>query len=296
MSTLAIVLVACSSSSGPTAAATTEPSGGASGAPSSEPSASPAAGDVDHKTGATDILLRYEEGGGFVMPAFQAANVPHFTLYGDGTVIFRNPMLEVPPADGSVFIANPMRTATLSEEQIQDLLVLALTEGGLAGARPNYANDMIADASTAIFTIEAGGIKKTVSVYALGLDMENMADAPARAAFKKLADFLTDFDEGGSIETAVYEPEAYRGVLFDSPGVVVPDARTWPWTDITPADFSADADPEGNQFPNRTMTAAELDLLEVTDYQGGFQGMVLNGPDGKLYTFSLRPLLRGEAS
>ena len=34
------------------------------------------------------------------MPAFTAAAVPHFTLYGDGTVIFRNPMAEAPPAEG----------------------------------------------------------------------------------------------------------------------------------------------------------------------------------------------------
>ena len=80
------------------------------------------------------------------MPAFTAAAVPHFTLYGDGTVIFRNPMLEPPPAEGSVFKMNPLRTAKLSEEQIQDLLMLALTEGGLAVARPEYRNDMVADA------------------------------------------------------------------------------------------------------------------------------------------------------
>jgi hypothetical protein len=187
-----------------------------------------------------------------------------------------------------------MRTAMLSEEQIQDLLILALGEGGLAGARPNYTNDMVADASTAIFTIEAGGIKKSVSVYALGLDVAGGADAPARAAFMKLAERLADFDQGGSIETAVYEPAAYRGVLFESPGIVAPDVRAWPWTDISPADFAIDADPNGNQFPHRVMTPAEVELLDVADYQGGFQNLVLNGSDGKEYTFSLRPLLPGE--
>ena len=78
---------------------------------------------------------------------------------------------------------------------------------------------MIADASTAVFTIDAGGIKKIVSVYALGLEMEGVADGPARAAFKKLADRLSDFDQGGTIPTDVYEPAAYRGVLFERPGI-----------------------------------------------------------------------------
>ena len=287
----AILIAACTAAGGASAPPTSGPSGAP---PSVAPAASQAADAIEHKTGATDILLRYEEGGGFIMPSFTAAAVPHFTLYGDGTVVFRNPMLEAPPAEGSIFKMNPLRTAKLSEEQIQDLLKLALTEGGLAAARPEYHNDMVADAGTAIFTIEAGGLKKTVSVYALGLEMEGMIDGPARATFKKLADRLTDFDQGGTIKTDVYQPPAYRGVLFEAAGIEAPDIRNWPWPDLTAADFKPDADPNGNQFPHRKLTPAEVDLLKVTDYQGGLQNVVLRDPDGKLYTFSLRPLLPGE--
>jgi hypothetical protein len=288
---LAIVVAACTAAGG----ASSPPTSGPSGAPPSDaPAATAAADAIEHKTGATDILLRYEEGGGFIMPAFTAAAVPHFTLYGDGTVIFRNPMLEAPPAEGSVFKMNPLRTAKLSEEQIQDLLKLALTEGGLGAARPEYHNDMVADAGTAIFTIEAGGLKKTVSVYALGLEQEGMIDGPARATFKKLADRLTDFDQGGTIKTDIYQPPAYRGVLFEAPGIEAPDIRAWPWPDLTAADFKPDADPNGNQFPHRKLTIQEVDLLGIKDYQGGFQNLVLRDPDGKPYTFSLRPLLPGE--
>jgi hypothetical protein len=290
-SALATIVAACSAAGAPSAATS-----GPSAAPSVEPTATPAADAIEHKTGATDIVLRYEEGGGFIMPAFTAAAVPHFTLYGDGTVIFRNPMLEAPPAEGSIFKMNPLRTAKLSEEQIQDLLRLALVEGGLGTARPEYHNDMVADAGTAVFTIEAGGLKKSVSVYALGLDTPGVADGPARATFKKLADRLTDFDQGGKIATDVYQPEAYRGVLFDATGIEAPDIRQWPWPDFTAADFKPDADPNGLQFPHRKMTPAEIDLLNVTDYQGGFQNLVLTAPDKKLYTLSLRPLLPGETS
>jgi hypothetical protein len=248
-------------------------------------------GAIDHKTGSTDVLLRYEEGGGFVMPAFLASQAPHFTLYGDGTVIFRNPMLELPAAEGSVGMFNPMRTTKLTEEQIQELLLLALGEGGLAVARPNYENTMVADASTAIFTIDAGGVEKTVSVYALGMDTQAGADAAARAAFQKLAQRLTDFDQGGAFETAVYEPQAYRAVLMEAPGVQAPDVRAWPWPDLNVTDFKPSADPNGLQLPQRTMTPAEIEKLDVKDFQGGFQGLVLKGPDGKLYTLSVRPLL-----
>jgi hypothetical protein len=290
-SALAILIAACSVAGGPSP---TPASPGSSAAPSVAPAATSDPDAIEHKTGATDILLRYEEGGGFIMPAFTAAAVPHFTLYGDGTVIFRNPMAEPPPAESSIFRMNPLRTAKLSEDQIQELLLLALGEGGLAVARPNYTNDMIADASTAVFTIEAGGLKKTVSIYALGLEMEGVADGPARAAFKKLADRLTDFDQGGTIATDVYQPEAYRGVLFEAPGIEATDVRDWPWPDINPSDFTPDPDPNANQFPHRRMTIEEVDVLGIKDYQGGFQNLVLKSSDGKTWTFSLRPLLPGE--
>ena len=39
---------------------------------------------------------------------------------------------------------------------------------------PEYDNPMVADAGTAIFTIRAGGLDKTVNVYALGLDDPNI--------------------------------------------------------------------------------------------------------------------------
>jgi hypothetical protein len=288
---LAVTLLACSSGAAQSLAPSTPSTGGPSAAPSNAPSGTPIAGGVEHKTGATDILLRYDEGGGFMIAGYSASQAPPFTLYGDGTVIFRNPILEMPAAQGSVQTFNPMRTAKLSEEQIQELLILALGEGGLAAARPNYENNMVADAGTTVFTIDAGAIKKTVSIYALGLDDPSGQDAVARAAFKKLADRLADFDQSGSIATDVYTPDAYRASLIESPGIAAPDIREWPWTDLTVADFKPDADPNGLQFPHRTMTPAEIDMLNVKDYEGGFNGLVLRGTDKKLYTVALRPIL-----
>jgi hypothetical protein len=287
--TLALVTAACS---GAGSSGLPDGSAGASDAPGATP-----VGGIEHPTGADEVILRYEEGGGFVPAGFFATETPHFTLYGDGTVVFRNPAAEPPPPVGSVFLMNPHRTATLDADQIQELLAFALGEGGLAAARPEYTNDMVADASTAVFTIDAGGIKKRVSVYALGLDLPEEgagADAPARAAFSKLAARLNDFDQGGTIPTDVYVPTAYRGVLFESPGIVAPDVREWPWPDLTPADFVMGDDANARPFPSRTMAPAEIDVLGIEDYEGGFQGMVIAGPDGKMYTFSLRPLLPGE--
>lgn len=292
---LVLTVAACSQAGG---AGSPVASPATTAAASATPGASADADAIDHATGASDIVLRYDEGGGFVMASYAATMVPPFTLYGDGTIVFRDPTLELPPMTGSVGRFNPLRTAKLTEAQIQDLLRLALGEGGLAVARPEYRNDMIADAGTAIFTIAAGGLTKTVSVYALGLDpsVEGVPDAQARLGFAALAKALTSIEKLGAITATDYEPTAYRGVLMENPGVVDPAMIAWPWSDITPADFAVDADPNGLQFPHRTMTPAEVDALGIDGYEGGLQNVTLNGPDGATYTLSLRPLLPDESA
>jgi hypothetical protein len=284
---VAVLIAACSGSAGSSG----RPSGSPVTSPSVEPTRTPAdAGAIDHPTGATDVILRYDLGGGFVMPSYLASQAPIFTLYGDGTVIFRNPAQEAPAPIGNVFRYAPFRTARLSEEQIQATLQRALVEGGLGTARLNYENNQVADAPTSTFTIDAGGVRKTVSVYALGLEVDGSADAVSRQAFASLADDLADFDQGGSIETQVYIPQAYRGILLE--GVAGdPDARAWPWDDIAPTDFVAPSDPNSFGLPQRVMTPAEIDALGIDDHEGGWQGMTLRTDDGAVSTFSLRPLL-----
>jgi hypothetical protein len=291
LAALIVVLAACS---GGGASVAPPASPGSSGTPTDVPGETPDFGAIEHPTGATDVVLRYEEGGGFMMPAWLATQAPIFTLYGDGTIIFRNPTRDPLEPIGSVNPMRPFRTAKLSEEQIQDLLTEALGEGGLGIARPDYPNDQISDASTAVFTINAGGLKKTVSIYALGLEIDGGQDAPARAAFAKLAAKLANIDDGGAIATAEYAPDRYRGILLEGqPGV--PDAKPWPWAEIKPGDFVLDRDPNAFQLPARVMAVDDVNELGIDPFLGGFQGMTLIGPDdGKVYSFSLRPLLRDE--
>ncbi len=288
---LIAVLAACSGAAAPSTpvASDTPPSA------SPEASEKPAVGAIDHATGATDVILRYEEGPGFMMPGFVATMAPHFTLYGDGTIVFRNPMAEAPPAVGPIFFNNAYRTATLSEDQIQEILEFALSEGGLATAKAQYENNMVADAGTSIFTINAGGVEKTVNVYALGMEGEGVPDQPARLLFKALAERLANFDQNGTIPTDQYTPEGYRAVLIDTNGFPGDAPVAWPWTDIAPSDFKVN-EPTGQFFPSRVMTAEELAPLGVEGIEGGFQGITLLGPDGdaKSYTLAVRPLLPGE--
>jgi hypothetical protein len=287
---LLVVINACDGSS-----ASAPPTGSppTSEAPFDTPSESPNFGLIEHPTGATDVVLRFEEGGGFVMPAFLATQAPIFTLYGEGTIVFRDLTQDPLEPIGSVSPMRPMSIAKLTEAQVQDLLTFALGEGGLGIARPTYSNDQISDAPTALFTVNAGGLKKSVSIYALGLEIEGTQDAAARAAFRKLADRLQNIDDGGTISIAEYAPEGYRGILLDGqPG---PDSKPWPWARVSPKDFIANGDPNAFQLPTRSMSVDEVKALGIDPYAGGFQGPTLVGPnDGKVYSFSLRPLLPDE--
>jgi hypothetical protein len=292
----AVFLAACSGSN-PSVAPSVPQADLPSGSPSGSPALSPAAGGLEHPTGATDVVLRSEVGGGFVMAGFAASQVPTFTLYGDGTIVFRNDAQELPPMQGSVMRTNPLRTAKLSEDQIQDLLVYALEVAGLGVARAQYDNPMVADAGTTTFTIDAGGVKKAVAITALGMeDVPGVPDMAARRGFGELATRLADFDQGGAIATDVYRPTAYRGILMDGTGNTDPNVVPWPWDDIKPADFKGPADPNAFQLATRTLTPEEVAALGIDGPEGGFQNLLLGGPgDGKLYSFALRPLLPDDA-
>ena len=301
---LLLVALAAAACSGPSPSPSTSaapPSGSpiAGASATAIPSTGPTVGAIEHATGATDVVLRLEQGGGFVAPEFLATQAPSFTLFGNGVIVFQQTPTVFPQPDANgVVKAIPWRTAKLDEGQIQELLGFALGQGGLGTARESYIAGGIADAPDTTFTIRAGGIDKTVVVNALGMDTRGGPDTVARAAFSKLAARLQDFDQGGSIDSDVYQAERSRGILSErdaTPGVEVLD---WPWPAIKPADFKAGANDGsgtgGPIVPHRTMTADEVAALKLTGIEGGVQGLTLRGPDGKAYSFATRPLLVDE--
>ena len=284
--TTAIALSAC----GATSSGTTVP---VDVGPTAAPTATP--DGITHPTGPREIILRLDEAGGFVPVEWMAAHVPYFTLYGDGRVVFVSTSSIVEPSPDGVMTGSPLRTATLSEAQIQDLLLFALADGGLAAARAEYQNPFVADAPTAVFEIHADGDSKTVSVVALGMDGEPGPDTAIKAAFMKLADLLRDFDKGGTLGSAPYEPTAYRGVLMDASGAQGVRIREWPWPAIDLEEFTLPADPNTLQLRTRLLTPAEVGAIGVAGSAAGIVGgAYFRAPDQKLYSLALRPLLPDE--
>jgi hypothetical protein len=292
---VALLVAACS---GATSSPSPSAQGGSSAPPSTAPSASPAptVGAIDHQTGATDVVLRVEQGGGFVPMDFLASQAPTFILYGTGVIVFQ-PKAETAPEPDSAGVVHRVacRTASLDEGQIQQLLEFALGPGGLGTAKDAYLEGGIADAPSTIFTLKAGGLDKQVVVSALSGEPVQGPDAAARASFFKLWQRLSDFDAGGSISTDVYQAQQYRGVL--SQGQAQPGANplAWPWASIKPADFKeGPTDGGGVGLPHRTLTSADVDSLGIQDVVGGLQNVALTGPDGKTYLLTVRPLLPDE--
>jgi hypothetical protein len=272
-------------------------SGAASVPPGSTPSPTPVPSvGIEHATGATDLVLRYDRGGGFMAPNSLVTEGPIFSLYGDGTIIFRDITVAAPTeaADG-LGRGLPYRTARLSEPQIQALLDFAINDGILGIARAQYLNNRIADAPTTVFTIHAGALNKTVSVMGLGIDAgEPGPDGAALNAMTKLAERLGNFNAGSGFETQAYMPDRYRALLLEAPFGGGPAPVAWPWPEIKPTDFAVPADPEAISFPRRTITAEEAAKLNLQQIEGGLLGIPLRAPDGKIYTLALRPLLPDE--
>lgn len=278
----AVAIAACS----PNGSGSPSPTGSPGTTP--EPSGTPVG--IEHATGAKDVVLRFEEGGGFMAMGFLAGQAPTFTLYGDGTVIFRDWSQQQPPAIGDASPQLPYQIVKLTEDEVQQLLEYVIGPGALGIARASYVQGGIADAPTSVFTLNAGGTTKTVSVNALGFDNPQSPDA---LILKQLADAGTRLREFKAANAPVWQPDRYRGIL-------TPDAfgnpRDWPWPDLKPSDWHTMTTPNGFTWNARTMTAAEIDALTMEHIEGGVINVVVSGPgDGKVYSFTLRPLLPDEA-
>lgn len=263
------------------------------------PAASPAAdcvpgqvGTIDHPTGCTDIVLQMDSVGGFVPLEYNLTATPSFTLYGNNVAIFRpQPVDGMYPGLGEPMI--PLQQATLTPEQVDALLTFALGPGGLANANAEYFNPMIADAPNTVFTIDAGGVVKTVSATALGMDDPTNPDAAILAQLASLQDLLDSFEEqADQVESvAPYEPAAYRGMLTQVWEGATDVAIAWPWDDVTLEDFVAP--------PDNVARYAELtpeQVAAVTDIpSGGITNIRVTAPDGSDWFLNVRPLLPGES-
>jgi hypothetical protein len=263
-------------------------------APTTAPTWSPT-GRIEHPTGSSDVVLRLDIGpdvavGELEGDLFQPG--PEFTLYGDGTAIFRHDADTPISPDGPIVRAAPFMAAELVDADVQSLLLFALGEGGLADACDVYP------------TLDVdNSISVAVEVHADGIDRR--VDLGGSGALDQLVDRLAGYDPGTDVQTRVWTGDRYWGHLFEAGSAIDigllprPDDAgfvDWPWSTFEPADFEG---VEGGWIggPRRVMSADEAAILGLSDDGGVVRRLYLVGPDGStIYAFSLWPMLPDEAS
>jgi hypothetical protein len=235
---------------------------------------------------ASDVVLRMEITGGFVPFEAHLLRVPTFTLYSDGLAIYR-PAPD--PMDDSGY-RDPLRQVTLSQDQVDELLDYALNTAGLADARDHYDNEMVADASTVVFTVNTADVQTQVSVYALGLN--EGPDVQARMAFEDLGGILADFDSWlpDDADVAEYMPPTYLGVFAEEDPESA-DLAPWPWDDLDPAQLEPVT--EAPFFSTAPLAPEQVGLVTNVP-SGGVADIYVSAPDGAAYRLMTRPLLPDE--
>jgi hypothetical protein len=144
-------------------------------------SGTPAPTGIAHPTSPDRAVLTVSYEGGFVAPEVTLTRVPLFALYGDGTVITPGVQNDIYPQQAYP----PMLAQTVDEPGIQAILEAA-TVAGLDDApdMTELGSIGIADATTTVFTIDAGGTRRTVHVYALGMLPGGRPDGMTHAQFQ----------------------------------------------------------------------------------------------------------------
>jgi hypothetical protein len=231
-----------------------------------------------------DVVLRIEEIGGLMPVESSVTYTPSFTLYGDGTVIWRDNFAAAPASNDNLIRPAPLMITRLDEGTIQTVLAEAIGPGGLGVAVGPYNEMMGADIPSTIFTINAGGIPEPKRVEVVALSPEaHPKNRQVITALAGLAEKLRAFDT--LVNEQPYIPNGYRAVLTPTEQAFGP-VVDWPWPDISPDEFGGD----NEFFQTRQMTHDEVAALGIDNLESGVAGFVLQ--DGQdLYSFALRPLL-----
>jgi hypothetical protein len=122
-------------------------------------------GGIDHSTSPDHVLVRLSYEGGYVPVEWTYTNFPFYSLLGDGTLVLPGAQIELYPGPA---------LPAMSSRHVDEAGIQAILEEAIAAVEdvPDDLNDLgymsIADASTTVITVSAGGVDRTIRAYALG--------------------------------------------------------------------------------------------------------------------------------
>ncbi len=169
----------------------------------------------EHATGADDVVLSVDVGGGLVPVEHAFADQPELLVMGDGRVLVTS--------DHDPARLVPMGTVAFDEQRVQVLLDMA-DDAGLLDPPPDYAmkGPMITDAPTTTVVVRADGEARTHDAYALGIG----DPTPARDALGDFVDQAIAYVEDA--EPQPYVAERLRVRVDPVPPGVDPEVVEWP--------------------------------------------------------------------
>ena len=134
-------------------------------------------GGIDHATAPDHVLVQISSEGGFTPVEWTYTNFPFYSLYGDGTNVLPGAQIEIYPGPA---------LPAISSRHVDEAGIQAILEEAIAAVQdvPADLDDLgfmsIADASTTVITVSAGGVDRTIRVYALGELTERPDGMPER--------------------------------------------------------------------------------------------------------------------
>ena len=262
-----------------------------------ETPADPGAGGIDHSTAADAVLVRISYEGGFVPVEWTYTNFAFYSLLGDGTLIVPGAQIEIYPGPA---------LPAVSSRQVSEAGIQAILEQAIAVVRdiPADLNDLgfmnIADASTTVITVSAGGVDRTIRAYALSELTERPDGMPereyqARLGLHELVATLTGptewLPEGSLGPEGAYEASAARVFVGNYRAVddLKQDPMAWPLS-ARLADFGDPIPPgemrcgvvEGEDW--KTLRGSATKANQLTPWTDA----------GNRYSILFRPLLPDE--
>jgi hypothetical protein len=294
-----VTLAACAAGGGGTSTPTSTDAP-PSASPDTIGTPSPSA-TISHLTGATDLVLRIDTGGGLVPVGFFLTHLPTVSVYGDGRVITQGPQIEIYPGPA---LPN-LQASRVSEAGLQRILAAA-RDAGLLGPDATYPYPGIMDAPTTTFVVGADGATHRTSAYALGIGQDGVGITPEEAAARaRLVAFSGQMGDLhawlGADVVAAEAPFAFEAVrVLVTPGEptttdagITPTVVDWPLAEPL---ASSGYPLEGIGQPGtRCLVVTGDDLATVRPLFEAANQLTYLRSAGSTWAMSLRPLLPDEA-
>ncbi len=253
---------------------------------------------IDFPTGEDELVLRVEQGGGFLPIEVALTELPLFALYGDGRIFQPAPTIAIfpPPA------LRGYQVAQIDRQAIERILRGA-REAGLLEQR-DYGTPPVADAPNTTFVFHLGGEEMRTSIYALGFepppgdgaqDVLTPDQRQAREDAQQYLQSLTNLSaqEGEELTWESYEPSGVAAYVREADPAsyegaeVQPNRLEWPLGDL--ASVGEETAPD-----LRRLVVSGEDLAQLRPLLEEASAITLWQSGDKFYQLAFRPLLPGE--